>query len=171
MSSDTFILTSLTVSKVVLPNSTIVKASSGSNTELFHALRGGGPNFGIVSAFTYHTFPQGPIWGGRRTFQLSVLPELASAFTNRLKSPDPDLMMIMAATYTGNEGGLIMISLNTHAAPEPSPPSLSEFAAIVAEMDGTRIDSVANFTLDISSLTPHGSRKMTATTSIRLLQN
>lgn len=144
-----------------------MKASSGSNAELFSALRGGGPNFGIVSAFTYRTFPQGSIWGGPRTFQLSALPELASAFINKVKSPDPDLMMIMAVTYTGNEGGLIIISVNTHAIPEPNSRSLAEFAAIVADIDGTRIDSVANFTLEISSLTPHGSREMTATISIR----
>ena len=74
--------------------------------------------------------------------------------------------MILAVTYTANEGGLITISLNTNAISEPNSPSISEFSAIVADMDGTRVDSVANFTLEISSLNPHGSREMTATISI-----
>ena len=167
MSPDASKLMSLTVAQVVLPNSTIVKASSGLNVELFHALRGGGPNFGIVSAFRYRTFHQGLIWGGPKIFQLSAFPKLASAFTNRVKSPDPDLMMILGVAYTGDEGGVMVVNVNTHAVPEPNPPSLSEFAAIPADMDGTRVDSIANITMEISSQNPYGLREMTATISIR----
>jgi FAD/FMN-containing dehydrogenase len=47
--------------EVVLANSTIVRASNSSHSDLFAALRGGGGSFGIVTAFTLRAFPQGKV--------------------------------------------------------------------------------------------------------------
>ncbi|KAF8582643.1 FAD-binding domain-containing protein [Ramaria rubella] len=46
--------------QVVLANGTLVTASNTSNTDLFWAIRGGGPSFGIVTAWTYQTVPAPP---------------------------------------------------------------------------------------------------------------
>ncbi|KAG8919649.1 hypothetical protein FRC02_001460 [Tulasnella sp. 418] len=42
---------------VVLANGTIVKASQTSNSDLFWAVRGAAPSFGIVTSWTYATLP------------------------------------------------------------------------------------------------------------------
>ena len=43
--------------EVVLANATIVNANATSNPDLFAALKGGGNNFGIVTAYTLETHP------------------------------------------------------------------------------------------------------------------
>ncbi|KAI0805856.1 FAD-binding domain-containing protein [Xylaria sp. FL0064] len=44
--------------EVVLANSTIINANTDSNAELWQGLKGGGPNFGIVTRFDIQTYPQ-----------------------------------------------------------------------------------------------------------------
>jgi FAD/FMN-containing dehydrogenase len=48
---------SLVSASVVLPSGEAVTASGDDHPELFWALRGGGANVGIVTSFTYQTFP------------------------------------------------------------------------------------------------------------------
>ncbi|KAI1818343.1 FAD-binding domain-containing protein [Poronia punctata] len=54
--------------EVVLANGTVVTASQDENADLARALKGGGNNFGIVTAYTLQTYRQGNIWGGNVVF-------------------------------------------------------------------------------------------------------
>ncbi|KAI0832152.1 Glucooligosaccharide oxidase [Hypoxylon sp. FL0890] len=53
--------------EVVLSNGTIVNANRDENDDLFWALKGGGPNFGIVTRYDVFTIPVNEIW-----YQLAV---------------------------------------------------------------------------------------------------
>lgn len=44
--------------EVVLPNATLVTASTTENKDLFAALRGGGGNFGVVTSFNLQAVKQ-----------------------------------------------------------------------------------------------------------------
>ncbi|KAI1413414.1 Glucooligosaccharide oxidase [Hypoxylon sp. FL1857] len=56
--------------EVVLSNESIVNANPDENNDLFWALKGGGPNFGIVTRFDVHTIPLNEIW-----YQLAIYPQ------------------------------------------------------------------------------------------------
>ncbi|KAF7197937.1 FAD-dependent monooxygenase CTB5 [Pseudocercospora fuligena] len=58
--------------EVVLANGEVVHANAHSHSDLWKALRGGGNNFGIVTAITLQTFPQGPFWGGQTFHDIST---------------------------------------------------------------------------------------------------
>ncbi|KXH60168.1 FAD binding domain-containing protein [Colletotrichum salicis] len=61
--------------EVVLANGDIVHASAGQHPDLWKALRGGGNNFGVVTAITMKTFPQGKFWGGQTFHDISTRKE------------------------------------------------------------------------------------------------
>lgn len=50
--------------EVVLGNGTVVTVSRDSEPRLFRALRGGGPNFGIITTFELELVPYSGMWGG-----------------------------------------------------------------------------------------------------------
>jgi FAD/FMN-containing dehydrogenase len=49
----------------VLGDGRVINASSTSEPDLYRALRGGGSNFGIITAFELETYPYSGMWGGR----------------------------------------------------------------------------------------------------------
>ncbi len=51
----------LVAADVVLPSGELVRADAGTNPDLFWALRGGGGNFGVVTAFTFRAHAHGPM--------------------------------------------------------------------------------------------------------------
>ena len=49
--------------EVVLANATVVTASNSSHVDLYQALKGGGNNYGIVTAYTMVAHPMGQVSG------------------------------------------------------------------------------------------------------------
>ncbi|KAH7074516.1 FAD binding domain protein [Paraphoma chrysanthemicola] len=73
--------------ELVLANSSIVTVSEHQHPDLYWALRGaGGGNFGIITSFVVRTFPQGPLYVDRRTwndtYTEEVVDEIYDLFTN-----------------------------------------------------------------------------------------
>ncbi|KAF2872236.1 hypothetical protein BDV95DRAFT_492280 [Massariosphaeria phaeospora] len=65
--------------EVVLANSTIVQANSKSHLDLFKALKGGGPNFGIVTRFDLHTYPDYRVWYNYKVYNTSNVKRVMQA--------------------------------------------------------------------------------------------
>jgi len=61
----------LRAAEVVTADGRIVAATSNENADLFWALRGGGGNFGVVTAFEYDLHPVREVYGGPILFELS----------------------------------------------------------------------------------------------------
>ncbi|HET8568972.1 MAG TPA: FAD-binding oxidoreductase [Candidatus Limnocylindria bacterium] len=66
----------LVEAEVVTPAGDVLVASATAEPELFWALRGGGGNFGVVTAFVYRLHQVTTIFGGVQLYTLSDAPEL-----------------------------------------------------------------------------------------------
>jgi FAD/FMN-containing dehydrogenase len=76
--------------ELVTADGRIVTASEADNPDLFWALRGGGGNFGVVTAFEFRLRPLGPVvFGGMLLFPASVGTELVRYYREfMLHAPD-----------------------------------------------------------------------------------
>ena len=55
---------------LVTADGRVLRASAAEHPDLFWGVRGGGGNFGIVTAFELHLHPVGPVLAGRTTTEL-----------------------------------------------------------------------------------------------------
>jgi FAD/FMN-containing dehydrogenase len=79
----------LVSAQVVTANGAIVETSSVRRPELFWALRGGGGNFGVVSAFEFQLAPVSHVLAGLIYHPLEDLPQVAS-FVRDFNASAPD---------------------------------------------------------------------------------
>ncbi|RYP12520.1 hypothetical protein DL767_011250 [Monosporascus sp. MG133] len=92
--------------EVVLASGDIVTANETSNTDLWHALRGGGNNFGIVTRYEIRTFEQGQLYGGSIYYQAAEFPSQIEALVSELQKPDAsyDTHLMMSLGYAAAFG-------------------------------------------------------------------
>ena len=94
----------LLAADVVLASGEQVRASATENSDLFWALRGGGGNFGVVTAFEYRLHPVGPmIAGGMVVHPYPAAREVFRFYRSVLETA-PDPLTAAAALLTGPEG-------------------------------------------------------------------
>ncbi|KAK3935413.1 bifunctional solanapyrone synthase [Diplogelasinospora grovesii] len=68
--------------EIVLGNGTITNANAKANSDLFWALKGGGPNFGIVTRFNLYTIPVHDIYYDLVLYSADQIPGLLDAFAS-----------------------------------------------------------------------------------------
>jgi FAD/FMN-containing dehydrogenase len=100
---------------VVTADSQVRKASASEHSDLFWALRGGGGNFGVVTAFEYRLHPLTQVLGGMVLYPLDqatevlrfyrdfcpTLPDEAEAYAALLTSPDGVPVVALLLGYNG----------------------------------------------------------------------
>jgi|SRR5579872_7251866 len=77
--------------QVVTVDGRQIEASQKSNSDLFWAIRGGGGNFGVITALEYQVHPVGEVLSGSLTYPAGRIPELLQAFVKFLAAA-PDEM-------------------------------------------------------------------------------
>src|SRR5580704_17385778 len=80
-----------------------VEASQNSNTDLFWAIRGGGGNFGVVTALEYQLHPVTHVLGGTLLYPPGRIPELLQAFA-KFVATAPDEMNVVGAVLPSEQG-------------------------------------------------------------------
>jgi FAD/FMN-containing dehydrogenase len=79
----------LVAAEVVLADGSTVTASAEEHHDLFWALRGGGGNFGVVTAFTFRLHPVGIVYGGPVIYPAEMAGDLLRLYRDFIdRAPD-----------------------------------------------------------------------------------
>ncbi|CAG8980498.1 hypothetical protein HYALB_00013099 [Hymenoscyphus albidus] len=109
--------------EIVLADGTVTNANSSENSDLFWALKGGGPNFGIVTRFDLFTIPVGQIWFQVSLYSVDQVDDVIDAFVKWQNNGASDLR-----STVGFAIGLQSITVGLiYSAPVESPPAFTPF--------------------------------------------
>ena len=117
----------LTAIELVIADGTLVRTDADNHPELFWALRGGGGNFGVVSALEFRLFDFDTAYAGMMIFDASRAPEALrrwAAILGPLRDLGPELNTFGRAPV----GSLIRL----HMDPEPKTPVSSDTVMLSA---------------------------------------
>jgi FAD/FMN-containing dehydrogenase len=96
--------------QVVTVDGRQIEASPKSNPDLFWAIRGGGGNFGVVTALEYQLHPVNQVLSGALTYPAGNLPELVQAFVKFLAAA-PDEMDAFAQLLPSEQGRRLKVDI------------------------------------------------------------
>ena len=84
-------LDNVAAAEVVTASGEVVRASAGENPELFWAIRGGGGNFGIVTAFDFEAHPTTDVFYGTIAFAASEAATVIQGWADYLRTAPDEL--------------------------------------------------------------------------------
>ena len=76
---------------IVLANGRFVTASANQNQDLFWAVRGGGGNFGVVTAFTFRLHPIDMVYGGPMLWELTETTDVIKWYQKLIRNAPDEL--------------------------------------------------------------------------------
>ena len=106
-----------------MANSSIVSASAQQNPDLFWALKGGGPNFGVVTKFEVETVPNSEIWVEGFAYNSTQFDAIMEALVKYGEASEDDSYATIISTFTPDTCSLIFI----YGKPEERPAVYSMF--------------------------------------------
>src|SRR5260370_22865530 len=106
----------LLAADMVTADGRLLRASATEHPDLFWGLRGGGGNFGIVTAFAFQLHPVGPLLSGKVVYPLtrarevlrfyreytSSVPDELTAYACLLTTPDGVPAIVITLCYCGS---------------------------------------------------------------------
>lgn len=120
--------------QVILADGRIVNANKETHPDLFHALKGGGNNFGIVTRFDMVTFPAHDVWDGAiihsKNETDSIIDALVSLTDNLDVADNPDAHFLGIWTHSPQMPEIFITSVLTNLDGVPNPKSLEKFLNI-----------------------------------------
>jgi FAD/FMN-containing dehydrogenase len=102
---------------VVLASGKTVHASASENADLFWALRGGGGNFGVVTAFEYQLHPVGPMVVGGLVMHPIERARDVLRFYRGIMATAPDELTVAAVLLTGPDGSRLCALMAAYIGP------------------------------------------------------
>lgn len=164
--------------QIVLANGDIVDANADQNPDLWKALRGGGNNFGVVTAITLKTFPQGPFWGGQTFHDISTRKQHFAAHADFASTHpyDPyshyiNNLVLSNATRSWFIGSSLQYT-KSDPAPVIEPALFKPFLDIPQKAlfpggpsNTIRVDNVTGISREYAALATYAKRWLFATTS------
>ncbi|KAH3910623.1 hypothetical protein HBI56_190410 [Parastagonospora nodorum] len=138
--------------EVVLADGRVVTASQTSNSDLFTVLKGGGNNFGVVTALKFRTFPYKGMWGGLVTYLSTTIDAQFKALANFANNMDKDVKgaVIVMPAYMSAVGIDLVANTYDYADPVVKPPAYDEFMAIPGNIsDATGLKNMSTLAKEL----------------------
>jgi len=126
--------------QVVTADGRQVEATQNSNPDLFWAIRGGGGNFGVVTALEYQLHPVGEVVSGELMYPAGRIPELLQAFVKSIAGA-PDEMDAFAQLLPSERGGRLKIDACYCGDPRMGNDLLRQMRALKPQDDSIRVMS------------------------------
>jgi FAD/FMN-containing dehydrogenase len=106
-------LDSLVGAELVTASGDVVRADAGENPELFWALRGGGGNFGVVTAFEFECRPTTDVFHGKISFPASSAGAVLRGWADYLRGAPEELTSIasLANPFAGGPDAPVEIQV------------------------------------------------------------
>jgi FAD/FMN-containing dehydrogenase len=103
---------SLVALQVVTADGKTVRASDTENPDLFWALRGGGGNFGVVTAFEFKAHQVAKVYFGNIVYGLDNLPALIAGWRDGMRAAPEELttMLVVLPSFMGMPPSAIVMS-------------------------------------------------------------
>jgi hypothetical protein len=130
-----------------------VEASQTSNPDLFWAIRGGGGNFGVVTALEYRLHPVTDVLAGTLTYPPGRIPELLQAFV-KFVAAAPDEMNIVGEVLPSEEGPRFHMLCCYCGDPQLGTELLKPLRALKPQQDNIRVASYLETQTTINPYAP-----------------
>jgi hypothetical protein len=126
--------------EVVTVDGRQVEASRENNPDLFWAIRGGGGNFGVVTALTYQLHTVGKVVSGSLTYPAGRIREYLPAFI-RFLAAAPDEMDAFAQLLPSKQGEILKIDVCCCGEPRMGMDLIRPLRALNPQSDNVRVQS------------------------------
>ncbi|KXJ93628.1 hypothetical protein Micbo1qcDRAFT_220247 [Microdochium bolleyi] len=155
--------------EVVLADGRVVTASANSEPNLYRALRGGGSNFGIVTAFELEAFPYSGMWGGRTIIDSMHARQAIAAYASFVEKQEayPKGHTIFIATY--DEGPLRLLQYIVYTEPQSDLPIFDNLRKVPTIQSSLGVTDYTDLAQNIAGLQDGvGYRVAIATLTLKL---
>jgi hypothetical protein len=117
-----------------------VEASRNSNTDLFWAIRGGGGNFGVVTALEYQLHPVTDVLGGTLLYPPGRIPELLQAFA-KFVAAAPDEVSVVGGVLPSEKGTRFQLTFFHSGDPRQGNELVRSWRELKPREDNVRVTS------------------------------
>lgn len=156
---------------LVLPNGTLVTATSSQNSDLFWAIKGGGNQFGIVYNWRLNTVPQtAQVYGGLRTYTADQIPAVVQAVAEfSAKSTDPKAQTIPTFNTVAGIPGISLLGFYDGPSPGDALSAYFDAPATTAKTftDGWKSQSFTDLVRSAPANATAGTRGLFHTVSLK----
>jgi hypothetical protein len=118
--------------EVVLASGKLVNANATSHSDLFHALKGGLNNFGVLTRIDFNTLPIDEILGGHLINNITYRGAVFDALAGLAGAEEYDVYASIVTTLIFNSAtkAWTLLSAPIYTKPDPSPPVYQELFAV-----------------------------------------
>jgi len=105
--------------ELVTADGEVLHVDAASHPDLFWALRGGGGNFGVVTAFTYRVHPVSTIVGGLVAHPIDAAPDMLRFYRDAVAEASDDLNVFAGLVHAPDGSGAKLAAMVVFHAGDP----------------------------------------------------